>query len=182
MATPKWSDVQVGDSLPSYVHEKVTRTDLVRYAGASESRLVFNNTDQYGTWIGQSTSTLGAPIELKDGTWSRANGGGSNEWNDGEWYEYIIYSEIVSPTHYRIRWWKRQRTQNGQLFDGPWDKYGGDFPNAQAGSLKPSNAIALGDVMNKSPVATQYIYWGPWEVVDGTKYPNPYGIAHHLIP
>jgi len=31
----KWSDVKVGDALPTYVHESVTRTDLVKYAGAS---------------------------------------------------------------------------------------------------------------------------------------------------
>ena len=32
---PAWNDVKVGDELPPFVHEKVTRTDLVRYAGAS---------------------------------------------------------------------------------------------------------------------------------------------------
>ena len=31
----KFESVNVGDALPSYVHEKVTRTDLVKYAGAS---------------------------------------------------------------------------------------------------------------------------------------------------
>jgi acyl dehydratase len=31
----KWSEVNVGDALPTYVHEAVTRTDLVKYAGAS---------------------------------------------------------------------------------------------------------------------------------------------------
>ncbi len=31
----KWESVNVGDELPKYVHEKVTRTDLVKYAGAS---------------------------------------------------------------------------------------------------------------------------------------------------
>ena len=31
----KFEDVKVGDELPSYVHESVTRTDLVKYAGAS---------------------------------------------------------------------------------------------------------------------------------------------------
>lgn len=35
MAAPKWDLLKVGDVLPPYVHEKVTRTDLVRYAGAS---------------------------------------------------------------------------------------------------------------------------------------------------
>jgi acyl dehydratase len=31
----KWEEVKVGDALPQYVHESVTRTDLVKYAGAS---------------------------------------------------------------------------------------------------------------------------------------------------
>jgi acyl dehydratase len=31
----KYGDVNVGDALPTYVHEAVTRTDLVKYAGAS---------------------------------------------------------------------------------------------------------------------------------------------------
>jgi acyl dehydratase len=35
MAAPKFESVNVGDSLPTYVHESVTRTDLVKYAGAS---------------------------------------------------------------------------------------------------------------------------------------------------
>ena len=35
MATPQFADVQVGDLLPPYLHETITRTDLVKYAGAS---------------------------------------------------------------------------------------------------------------------------------------------------
>jgi len=31
----KYESVNVGDALPTYLHEKVTRTDLVKYAGAS---------------------------------------------------------------------------------------------------------------------------------------------------
>jgi acyl dehydratase len=31
----KYESVNVGDALPTYVHESVTRTDLVKYAGAS---------------------------------------------------------------------------------------------------------------------------------------------------
>lgn len=31
----KWEDVKVGDALPSFEHQSVSRTDLVKYAGAS---------------------------------------------------------------------------------------------------------------------------------------------------
>ena len=32
---PKFDQVKVGDEIPPYVHERVSRTDLVKYAGAS---------------------------------------------------------------------------------------------------------------------------------------------------
>ncbi len=32
---PKFDQVNVGDEIPPYVHERVSRTDLVKYAGAS---------------------------------------------------------------------------------------------------------------------------------------------------
>lgn len=35
MAAPGFEEVRIGDELPEYLHERVTRTDLVRYAGAS---------------------------------------------------------------------------------------------------------------------------------------------------
>jgi acyl dehydratase len=32
---PRFDQVKVGDEIPPFVHERVTRTDLVKYAGAS---------------------------------------------------------------------------------------------------------------------------------------------------
>jgi acyl dehydratase len=32
---PKFGQVNVGDEIPAYVHERLSRTDLVKYAGAS---------------------------------------------------------------------------------------------------------------------------------------------------
>ena len=32
---PKFDQVKIGDEIPPYVHERVSRTDLVKYAGAS---------------------------------------------------------------------------------------------------------------------------------------------------
>jgi acyl dehydratase len=32
---PKFDQVNVGDEIPPYIHERVSRTDLVKYAGAS---------------------------------------------------------------------------------------------------------------------------------------------------
>ena len=52
MATPKFADVKVGDALPPYVHEKITRTDLVRYAGASGDYNPMHHDETLATKVG----------------------------------------------------------------------------------------------------------------------------------
>ena len=52
MATPKFADVKVGDPLPPYVHEKITRTDLVRYAGASGDYNPMHHDELLATSVG----------------------------------------------------------------------------------------------------------------------------------
>jgi acyl dehydratase len=53
MATPpKFSDVQPGDALPTYVHENVTRTDLVKYAGASGDYNPMHHDEKLATSVG----------------------------------------------------------------------------------------------------------------------------------
>ncbi len=48
----KWESVNVGDELPKYVHEKVTRTDLVKYAGASGDYNPMHHDDTIATQVG----------------------------------------------------------------------------------------------------------------------------------
>lgn len=50
--TPKFSDVKPGDALPKYVHEKVTRTDLVKYAGASGDYNPMHHDETLATSVG----------------------------------------------------------------------------------------------------------------------------------
>ena len=52
MGTPKFADVKVGDALPPYVHEKITRTDLVRYAGASGDYNPMHHDELLATSVG----------------------------------------------------------------------------------------------------------------------------------
>ena len=35
-------------------------------------------------------------------------------------------------------------------------------------------AVTLGANRNKSTPRQMHIDWGPWEVVDGTRWPNPF--------
>jgi acyl dehydratase len=52
MARPSFSEVKVGDALPPYVHEKITRTDLVRYAGASGDYNPMHHDEPLATSVG----------------------------------------------------------------------------------------------------------------------------------
>ena len=48
----RWDDVKEGDELPPYVHETVTRTDLVRYAGASGDYNPMHHDETLATKVG----------------------------------------------------------------------------------------------------------------------------------
>ena len=48
----KFDDVKVGDTLPPYVHESVTRTDLVKYAGASGDYNPMHHDETLATKVG----------------------------------------------------------------------------------------------------------------------------------
>jgi len=52
MASPRFADVKVGDEIPTYVHDKVTRTDLVRYAGASGDYNPMHHDELLATSVG----------------------------------------------------------------------------------------------------------------------------------
>ena len=47
-----WQDVKVGDPLPTWEHESVTRTDLVKYAGASGDYNPMHHDETLATKVG----------------------------------------------------------------------------------------------------------------------------------
>ncbi|HZR80010.1 MAG TPA: MaoC/PaaZ C-terminal domain-containing protein [Candidatus Binatia bacterium] len=49
---PRWEEVKAGDALPTYVHESVTRTDLVKYAGASGDYNPMHHDETLATQVG----------------------------------------------------------------------------------------------------------------------------------
>jgi acyl dehydratase len=48
----KWQDVKVGDVLPTWEHAAVTRTDLVKYAGASGDYNPMHHDETLATKVG----------------------------------------------------------------------------------------------------------------------------------
>ena len=99
----------------------------------------------------------------------------NSEWSSGEWWEYVVYYERTSATTARQHFWRRPLTVSGAVAPGPWIYYG----FALSGGNTPNVAsIVLGMTKSKGTVTTQYIYLGPWEVVDGAVFPNPFGMPN----
>lgn len=100
----------------------------------------------------------------------------TGEFTNGEWYEYVVHREVTGPTSYVNRFYRRQLTQDGTIVDLPWNFWGIRTVGEPGQVARPARAIQLGANKNKSNDKTQYICWGPWEVVDGSECPNPYNL------
>jgi hypothetical protein len=95
----------------------------------------------------------------------------TTEWAGTAWWEFVVYYEKTGATTARQRWWRRRLASGPNGFPGPWTYVGVQL----SGSPTPRvRGITLGANRNKNNPVTMYIYWGPWEVVDGTRHPNPF--------
>jgi hypothetical protein len=99
----------------------------------------------------------------------------TTEWTDNQWYEFVAYYEKTGPTTARQHWWRRRLTNNGVVANNPWIYAGISVSGATTPRVR---GITLGANRNKNNPTTMYIYWGPWEVVDGSRYPNPFGMPN----
>lgn len=96
----------------------------------------------------------------------------TSEWSDGQWWEFVI--------HYRrdarggvFQYWRRRLTASSRVQPGPWTYHG----MRMDGPPGPRVArVELGANRNRNNPRTMYLYWGPWEVVDGDRFPDPFGV------
>ena len=124
-------------------------------------------------------------------TWSRAGSFGSvttdeakygtNAWQDGQWYEFVVYYEKTGTHTGRQYYWRRRASANGVYNFNPapsdWVFHGLAEDGTSQGSPTPRpNRIELGINRNKDTPVDMYFSWGPWEVVNGASYPNPWGM------
>ena len=131
-------------------------------------RLEITNTNEYELYenVQSGPSLVGGGGYLKAGTVS-------TEWTDGAWYDYIIeVDHSVNPGV--IRLWRSK--------DGSAPVYQGQMAETMnSGSpMPPLTGISVGLNFNqtRAPSQNQAVWWGQWEVVDGTQHPNPFGLAH----
>ena len=138
-------------------------------------QIEFSNTTQYIIGLGVNSG----------GTYFRYNetplpgslswGSVTTEWTDGEWWEYVVYYEKTGATSARNHLWRRRLTNGGVIANNPFTYWAVEI----SGSTTPRvRAVDLGPIKNKSNPTTMHLYWGPWEVVDGSAYPNPFGMPN----
>jgi hypothetical protein len=142
------------------------------YNGRSE--VEYTNTTGYfpGFDYGASATCTNVLMPGSPANW----GSVTTEWSGGEWWEFIMYYEKTSANNSQHRWWRREYTSGGAIVNNPYTYIGTTRQNCDNPTPK-ARGIVLGANKNKVTQVTQYLYWGPWEIVDGTPYPNPYGVG-----
>lgn len=117
-------------------------------------------------------------FETSSGEWWNL-GYRRGEWSDGEWYEFVQYVDVRADPAVRAGWWKRRLTLGGDLDPGPWSYLVQGFDAAEG--VLPVDGVGIGQNFNRPLDQPQYHYIGPVEVVDGSSYPDPYGLAGDLL-
>jgi hypothetical protein len=145
------------------------------YNGRGQVELT--NTTQYMPGWGVQDPNTGSFLSYAETALpgSQSFGQVTTEWTDNQWYEFVVYYEKTGPTSARQHWWKRRLTNNGVVADNAWTYTGISVSGAATPRVR---GITLGANRNKSNPSTMYIYWGPWEVVDGSRYPDPWGMPN----
>lgn len=152
---------------------KVAHMYMPGGGAAGRTRVDIENTTQINFGFGFPGRSYTQTAQ--SGNWS---GTVNTEFTDGQWYEFIFYHEKLGVTTGRTRWWRRKLTQGGTIVDNPFFFAQIDATGATSADTFPQiREIAQGINKNRSNDQTQYIYWGPWEVVDGSIYPNPFGVG-----
>jgi hypothetical protein len=133
------------------------------------------NTSQYQAHWGVTKDGKHLRYEQTDLPGSQNFGRVKNEWSDGEWYEFIVFYEKLSPTLARQHWWRRQLTDKGKIVDHDFLYHGIEI---KGDPIPRVNAVELGANKNKVTPEPMSLMWGPWEVVDGSKFEDPFGVRN----
>jgi hypothetical protein len=99
-------------------------------------------------------------------------GSPTTEWQDGGWYDYYLHYEATSATATRFRLWRGRAGQAPVLVATVNN-------SVPVGAKVPSvGSVMLGQNFNNIRAASQNqaIWYGMWEVIDGSTYPKPYAI------
>ena len=139
----------------------------IDYANTSGYLLEWGVRDNAGTQMRYTESVLSGSAP----DFGRVN----TEWTDNQWYEFVVYYEKTGATSARQYYWRRKLTENNVVVNNSWLFYG----LSETGNTTPqAAAIELGINKNRNNTSDMYLMWGPWEVVDGSRYPNPWNMPN----
>jgi hypothetical protein len=93
----------------------------------------------------------------------------TNEWTDGQWYDYIVLYEQTSSTTVRQSWWLARDGQKPVL-------RGTVTGTMSKGTVPPVNRVMLGLNFNQTRSKAQALWIGQWEVIDGSTHSDPFGV------
>ena len=96
----------------------------------------------------------------------------TNDWLNGEWWDFVLYYR-ATPNGVELRFWRRQLTAGGFPAARTWSSY-----STQIKTAKPTTAssVSLGFRSAQRAAASRFFMLGPWEIVDGNVYGNPFGV------
>ena len=132
-------------------------------------RIEITNTTQYEIYEGQADKKTGATV---GGASFIIGPNVTTEWTDGQWYDYVVEVDHSAAPGI-LRAWKGKD-------GGPLTFLGQTTESMHDGSIPPPvSNISVGLNFNqvRAPSQNQAIWWGQWEVVDGTQHPNPFGLT-----
>jgi hypothetical protein len=96
----------------------------------------------------------------------------STEWTDGAWYDYVIEIDHSKPVGV-IRLWRGR--------DGSPLSYKGEVNETMKDGTQMPALVGVGIGLNfnqtRAANQTQSLWWGQWEVVDGSQHANPFGVS-----
>jgi hypothetical protein len=129
-----------------------------------------SNTDQYILGLGAARNGEWLRWRTRPLPGSGSFGRVTTEWTGGEWWEFVVLYERMDEGRARQHWWRRRASPA----PGRWTYTAEEVEGAAVPRVR---AITLGANRNKSTPRRMHIDWGPWEVVDGSRYADPFGMG-----
>ena len=130
--------------------------------------LGFTNTNDY-TFSWGVESLTGVNLGSTEPTGFRTV---TTEWTDQAWYDYVIHYQQTSATTTRTSFYLGRNNATPQLV------YVMNGTINPGNTIPPVNRVMLGLNFNSVRPATenQALWYGQWEVVDGSQYSNPFNL------
>ncbi len=137
--------------------------------------LVFNNGARLDFQYYVNSLTMTSETVL-GGRGGQLNEAGAPEFTNREWYEFVYLHRKTGPTTSESGAWVRQLTTGAGTLQlpGPWRwvrrSHAFDAPIPSAVSVE------FGGNKNHGNEFDEWIIWGPYEIVDASRYANPFGV------